>query len=106
MAGTADRMTSSAGLRAGLRKPAPRFVADAAQSRCRTPRIRPVDPQGGIDADGLARASGSSPERVARLAELGVLEPVDGRFRRSDIHRVRLAELLAPAGVLLADPGG
>ena len=59
----------------------------------------------GLPAEGLAKAVGTTPEQIERLVALGILEPTDGRFQASDVHRVRLAEALDGAGVSLDDMG-
>lgn len=47
----------------------------------------------------VAVAGGTTEETVTRLAELGVLSQTDGRFRPSDVRRVRLVLALATSGV-------
>lgn len=58
---------------------------------------------GGLSAEELARLSGSTPQRIARLAELGVLIPTgdEGDFSPPDIQRVRLTEALDASGISL-----
>src|ERR687898_297645 len=46
----------------------------------------------------LARAAGSSEDRVRRFVDLGILEPEGDVFRPPDIQRVRVAEALDRAG--------
>ena len=46
----------------------------------------------------LARAAGSSEDRVRRFVHLGILEPEGDVFRPPDIQRVRVAEALDRAG--------
>jgi DNA-binding transcriptional MerR regulator len=60
-----------------------------------------------VTAEELARAAGTSVDRVERLAELGLLERRDGGdpFRPEDLHRVRLADALDRAGIPLEDMG-
>jgi class 3 adenylate cyclase len=60
-----------------------------------------------VTAAELARAAGTSVDRVERLAELGLLERRDGDdpFRPEDLHRVRLADALDRAGIPLEDMG-
>ena len=47
----------------------------------------------------LARLAAVSPDRVERLASLGILTPTDGSFRPSDIQRIRLVDAFEGAGV-------
>ncbi len=47
----------------------------------------------------LAQRSGTAEERIDRLAQLGVLVPIAGRFRPADVQRVRVTEALAGAGI-------
>jgi adenylate cyclase len=58
---------------------------------------------GGLSAEELARLSGSTPQRIARLVELGVLAPTGdkGDFSPPDIQRVRLTEALDASGISL-----
>jgi class 3 adenylate cyclase len=57
----------------------------------------------GLSAEELARLSGTTPERIARLVEIGVLDPTgqDGDFGPPDIQRVRLTEALDASGISL-----
>ena len=43
----------------------------------------------GFTEDEVARRAGTTPERIARLAELGILEPEDGTYPRRDVLRAR-----------------
>jgi adenylate cyclase len=55
-----------------------------------------------VSAEELARRLGVPPDRVERLAEIGVLEPDgDGRFDPGDLHRVRLLSGFDEAGIPL-----
>jgi hypothetical protein len=50
----------------------------------------------------LAKRSGTSPERIDALVELGILTPqADGSFRPADIQRVKLIDALERSGILL-----
>jgi adenylate cyclase len=52
----------------------------------------------------LAKRSGSSPERIDGLVELGIVTPqVDGSFRPADIQRVKLLDALERSGIRLED---
>ncbi len=54
----------------------------------------------------LAERSGSSPERIDRLVELGVITPqADRSFRPADIQRVKLIDALERSGIRLEDLG-
>src|SRR5439155_25330201 len=54
----------------------------------------------------LASRSGTTVERIRRLAELGILLPSeDGRYPPSALARVRLAEDLSREGIPLGDLG-
>ena len=54
----------------------------------------------GLTLDELAARGGSSPDRVRRLMQLGVLtDRADGGFELADAQRVRLAEALDRAGI-------
>jgi adenylate cyclase len=55
-----------------------------------------------LTADELADRSGVTPERLDRLASIGVLRPgADGRYEIGDVHRVRLVGSFAESGVPL-----
>ncbi len=55
---------------------------------------------------GLAERSGSTPERIDQLVELGILTPqADGSFRPADIQRVRLTDALEGSGIRVEDLG-
>ena len=52
-----------------------------------------------LSAGELAGRSGATAEQLRRLVELGILTPTsEGRYRRSDIQRIRVVEALAEAG--------
>ncbi len=54
----------------------------------------------------LAERSGSSPERIDVLVELGILTPqADGSFRPADLQRAKLIDALDRSGILLEDLG-
>lgn len=54
----------------------------------------------------LAERTGSRPERIDGLVELGILTPLaDGSFRPADIQRVKLIDALERSGNLLEDLG-
>lgn len=53
----------------------------------------------GLGADELARSAGVTPERVAELTNLGLLEPVDGRYVAADVGRLNVVEALAGEGL-------
>jgi adenylate cyclase len=52
-----------------------------------------------LSAEELATRSGVTAEQLRRLVELGIIAPMpQGRFRRSDIQRIRVVDALAEAG--------
>jgi adenylate cyclase len=52
-----------------------------------------------LSAEELAARSGVTAEQLRRLVELGIIAPMpQGRFRRSDIQRIRVVDALAEAG--------
>jgi adenylate cyclase len=52
-----------------------------------------------LSAEELAARSGVTAEQLRRLVELGIMAPMpQGRFRRSDIQRIRVVDALAEAG--------
>ena len=52
-----------------------------------------------LSAGELADRSGVTARQLARLVELGIVTPIrQGRYRRSDIQRIRVVEALAEAG--------
>ena len=52
-----------------------------------------------LSAAELARRSGVTAERLRRLVELGIITPTpEGRYRGSDIQRIRVVDALADAG--------
>jgi adenylate cyclase len=54
----------------------------------------------------LAERSGTTPEQIHRLAEVGILVPdPEGGFRLADVQRVRLAEACERGGISLEDMG-
>lgn len=54
----------------------------------------------------LAARSGTTPDRVALLAELGVVEPDErGLFSPIDIHRIRIADAFEESGLAVEDLG-
>jgi adenylate cyclase len=56
-----------------------------------------------VSAEELAALVPCETERVRRLAGLGLLHPVDGRFPSSDVHVVRLMAGFEEAGISLDD---
>ena len=59
-----------------------------------------------LSVEELAARSGSSVDRIRRLAGVGLLEPDDdGSFAMAAINRVRLADALDREGVPLEDMG-
>jgi adenylate cyclase len=60
----------------------------------------------GLSETELAARAATTPERVRRLADLGILQPEqDGSFRQVDINRIRLAEALDASGLSLEHLG-
>jgi len=53
----------------------------------------------------VASAAGTSAEVIRHLVELGILEPVEDRYRPDDLSRARLALALEASGVALEDVG-
>jgi adenylate cyclase len=54
-----------------------------------------------LSAEELARRSGVTAERLRRLDELGMITPTaEGRYRSSDIQRIRVVDALADAGIV------
>ncbi|MEX1296505.1 MAG: adenylate/guanylate cyclase domain-containing protein [Candidatus Limnocylindrales bacterium] len=53
----------------------------------------------GLNADSLAKLARSTPEHVRSLTALGLLDPVDGEYAPGDVHRIRLVDAFATAGV-------
>ena len=52
-----------------------------------------------LSAEELVDRSGATAERLRRLVELGIITPTpQGRYRRSDIQRIRVVDALADAG--------
>jgi DNA-binding transcriptional MerR regulator len=52
-----------------------------------------------LSAEELVDRSGATAEELRRLGELGIIVPTpEGRYRRSDIQRIRVVEALADAG--------
>src|SRR4030095_1232629 len=52
-----------------------------------------------LSAEELVDRSGATAEQLRRLGELGIITPTpEGRYRRSDIQRIRVVEALAEAG--------
>jgi adenylate cyclase len=47
----------------------------------------------------LAQRSGSSPEQIRRLVDLGILQPDDGTFPRRDVLRARVVTELGSMGI-------
>lgn len=61
-----------------------------------------LDHRSTLTRDELAALTGTTVQRIDRLAELGVLEPLaDGRHEPGDVHRVRLLAAFEQAGVPL-----
>jgi adenylate cyclase len=53
-----------------------------------------------LSAEELVRRSGVTAERLRRLVELGIITPTaEGRYRSSDIQRIRVVDALADAGI-------
>jgi class 3 adenylate cyclase len=53
-----------------------------------------------LSVEQLAARAGTSPDRIAALTGRGVLTPLDdGRYRPGDIHRLRVLDAFAAAGV-------
>lgn len=60
----------------------------------------PHDSVPSLSAEQLAARAGTTSDRIAALAERGVLTPLeDGRYRAGDIHRLRVLDAFAAAGV-------
>jgi len=57
----------------------------------------------GLGADELARSAGVTPERVAELTDLGLLEAAEGRYVAADVGRLNVVEALAGEGLPLED---
>jgi adenylate cyclase len=53
----------------------------------------------GLSAESLAELARSTPEHVQSLTRLGLLQPIDGDYAPGDIHRIRLIDAFAAAGV-------
>jgi adenylate cyclase len=53
----------------------------------------------GFAEDEVARRAGTTPERIRRLAELGILEPTDGAYPRRDVLRARVVGDLDDMGI-------
>src|SRR5215211_4670285 len=52
-----------------------------------------------LSAEELIQRSGVSPERLRHLVELGIITPTpQGRYRGSDIQRIRVVDALTDAG--------
>ena len=52
-----------------------------------------------LSGEDLANRSGVTAEQLRRLVELGIIAPTpQGRFRRSDVQRIRVVDTLADAG--------
>ena len=52
-----------------------------------------------LTADELAERSGTSPEHIRRLLELGILQTEDGTFERRDVMHVRVVRQLDEIGI-------
>jgi adenylate cyclase len=52
-----------------------------------------------LTGDEVAERAGTTPEHIARLAELGILEPVDGTYLRRDVLRARFVLGLDAMGI-------
>jgi adenylate cyclase len=52
-----------------------------------------------LSADELALLARCTPDRLRQLTSIGLLNPVDGRYARGDVHRIRLVESFDEAGV-------
>ena len=60
----------------------------------------------GLSETELADRSGTTPEQIRRLAEVGILVPgPEGGFRLADVQRVRLAEACDRGGISVDDLG-
>jgi DNA-binding transcriptional MerR regulator len=78
----------------GTRQLSLHAVADQAKARPR--RMRVMDE---LSSDELTDRSGVTAEQLRRLVELGIITPTpQGRFRPSDIQRIRVVDTLAEAG--------
>jgi adenylate cyclase len=53
----------------------------------------------GLSAESLATLARSTPERVRSLTGLGLLEPTGDGYTSGDVHRIRLVDAFAAAGV-------
>ncbi len=53
----------------------------------------------GFTGDEVAQRAGTTPERIRRLAELGILEPEDGTYPRRDVLRARFVLGLDAMGI-------
>jgi adenylate cyclase len=52
-----------------------------------------------LSAEELADCSGVTPQKLERLVELGIITPTpEGRYRRSDIQRIRVVDAMGEAG--------
>lgn len=54
-----------------------------------------------LDEEELAKRGFTTPEHVARLVELGIVDPKDGTFDQEDVMRVRVVAQLQEAGIEL-----
>jgi hypothetical protein len=52
-----------------------------------------------LTEDELADRSGTSPERIRELADLGIIQPEDGLYERRDVMRVRVVGQLESIGI-------
>ena len=52
-----------------------------------------------LTGETLAQLVATTPERVRKLADLGLIQETAGGFRAGDVHRVRLVEAFEAAGV-------
>lgn len=52
-----------------------------------------------LNIESLAKLARSTPERVRSLTKLGLLEPIGADYAPGDVHRIRLVDAFAAAGV-------
>lgn len=65
-----------------------------------TPVADPVSSER-LSLEEFGREAETSPERVARLVEIGAVAPIDGTFSRGDVVRSRLLDAFVEAGIEL-----
>lgn len=59
----------------------------------------PADMAPGLTAEALGELAQSTPERIRGLTQLGLLRGPEARYSPGDVHRIRLIEAFAAAGV-------